>query len=152
MTIEITIQVPDALGQQLQQLHDRLPEALERGLREIGSETTATPHDEQSIIAILTSQPTPEQVLAIRPSPELQARASELQSRSNAGTLTTQERSELDRVLLLEHMVRMAKAHCVSTSRRTVIPATFPQRCDSWYWNERRGAVSTAVFPRRLLS
>ena len=111
MTIEITIQVPDALGQQLQQLHDRLPEALERGLREIASEATATPNDEQSIIAILTSQPTPEQILAIRPSPELQARASELQSRSNAGTLTTQERAELDRVLLLEHMVRMAKAN-----------------------------------------
>ena len=111
MTIEITIQVPDALGQQLQQLHDRLPEALERGLREIASEATATPNDEQSIIAILTSQPTPEQILAIRPSPELQARASELLSRSNAGTLTTQEQSELDRVLLLEHMVRMAKAH-----------------------------------------
>ncbi len=35
MTIEITIQVPDTLGRQLQQLQGRLPEVLERGLREI---------------------------------------------------------------------------------------------------------------------
>ncbi len=31
--------------------------------------------EEQAIIAFLAKQPTPEQVLAIRPSPEVQARA-----------------------------------------------------------------------------
>ncbi len=111
MTIEITIQVPDTLGQQLQQLHDRLPEVLERGLRDVLAEETGPPHDERAIIAILTSQPAPEQVLAIRPSSELQSRASALQERSKHGTLTTQERTELDRYLLLEHMVRIAKAN-----------------------------------------
>jgi hypothetical protein len=111
MTIEITIQVPDTLGHQLQQLQERLPEVLERGLREILTEDIATPHDEQSIIAVLTSQPTPEQVLAIRPSPELQARANELQERSKQGALTTQEHTMLDRYMLLEHMVRIAKAN-----------------------------------------
>jgi hypothetical protein len=111
MTIEITIRVPDTLGQQLQQLHDRLPEVLERGLRDVLAEETGPPHDERTIIAILTSQPAPEQVLAIRPSSELQSRASELQERNKHGTLTTQERTELDRYLLLEHMVRIAKAN-----------------------------------------
>ena len=111
MTIEITIQVPDSLGQQLQQLHDRLPEVLERGLRDVLAEETGPPHDERAIIAILTSQPAPEQVLAIRPSAELQSRASELQERSKHGTLTTQERSELERYRLLEHIVRIAKAN-----------------------------------------
>ena len=111
MTIEITIEVPDTLGRQLQQMQDRLPEVLERGLREIVAEASAVPHDEQSIIAVLISQPTPEQVLAIRPSPELQARARELQERSKQQNLTAQERAELDRALLLEHMVRLAKAN-----------------------------------------
>ena len=60
MPIEITIQVPDTLGQQLQQLHDRLPEVLERGLRDVLAEETGPPHDERAIIAILTSQPAPE--------------------------------------------------------------------------------------------
>jgi hypothetical protein len=111
MTIEITIEVPDTLGRQLQQMQDRLPEVLERGLREITAEASAVPHDEQSIIAVLTSQPTPEQVLAVRPSPALQARVRELQELGKSGTLTTQERAELDRALLLEHMVRLAKAN-----------------------------------------
>ena len=111
MTIEITIQVPDTLGQQLQQLHDRLPEVLERGLRDVLAEETGSPHDERAIIAILTNQPAPEQVLAIRPSSELQSRSSELQERSKHGMLTTQECTELDRYLLLEHMVRIAKAN-----------------------------------------
>jgi hypothetical protein len=35
MTVEITIQVPDVLGQQLQRVQERWPEILERGLREI---------------------------------------------------------------------------------------------------------------------
>jgi hypothetical protein len=109
MTIEITIQVPDTLGHQLRQFQERLPEVLERGLREILTENVTEPHDEQSIIAVLTSQPTPEQVLAIRPSPELQARARELQERSKQGILTAQEQTTLDRYLLLEHMVRIAK-------------------------------------------
>ena len=78
MTIEITIEVPETLGRQLQQMQDRLPEVLERGLREIVAEASALPPDKQSIIVVLTSQPTPEQVLAIRPSPELQRRAHEL--------------------------------------------------------------------------
>jgi hypothetical protein len=111
MTIEITIQVPDRLGHQLQQIAERLPEVLERGLREILAEATALPHDEQAIIAVLTSQPTPEQVLALRPSAELQARASDLIDRGSAGALTAPEQTELDRYLLLEHLVRLAKAN-----------------------------------------
>ena len=33
MTVDITIQVPDMLGQQLRRFRKRLPEILERGLR-----------------------------------------------------------------------------------------------------------------------
>ena len=38
MTVEITIAVPDALGQELQRVQGRLPEILERGLREVLAE------------------------------------------------------------------------------------------------------------------
>ncbi len=111
MTIEITIQVPDTLGRQLQQIPERLPEVLERGLREILAEDSGPPHDEQTILAVLTSQPTPEQVLALRPSAELQARIDDLLDRSKQSELTAPERVELDRYLLLEHLVRLAKAN-----------------------------------------
>ena len=61
-------------------------------------------------MALLVSQPRPEAVLAIRPSPELQARASELLQRSKQGQLSAAEAAELERHLMLEHLVRLAKA------------------------------------------
>ena len=111
MTIEITIQVPDVLGQQLRRFRERLPEILGRGLREMLAEKPGEFQDENAIIELLTSQPAPEQVLAIRPSPELQARVSELLGRSKEGELSRQEETELERYLTLEHLVRLAKAH-----------------------------------------
>jgi len=111
MTVEITIQVPEILGQQLQRVRERLPEIMERGLREVLSESSKDFQDESAIMELLTSQPSPEQVLSIRPSPALQARVSELLRRNNKGRLSRQEETELERYLTLEHLVRLAKAH-----------------------------------------
>jgi hypothetical protein len=111
MTVEITIQVPDALRQQLERFRERLPEVLERGLREMLAEGRGDFQDENAIIELLTSQPTPEQVLDIHPSPRLQARVSELLARNKEGELARHEEAELERYLMLEHLVRLAKAH-----------------------------------------
>ena len=67
--------------------------------------------DESAIIELLSSRPTPEQILAIHPLPELQERVSDLIYRSKQGELSRQEETDLDRYLLLEHIVRLAKAH-----------------------------------------
>jgi hypothetical protein len=111
MAVEITIEVPEALGRQLRPFQERLSEVLERGLREILAERSGDFQDENAIMKLLTSQPRPEQVLAIRPSPELQARVSELLDRNKEGALSRQEEAELERYLMLEHLVRLAKAH-----------------------------------------
>ena len=111
MAMEITIEVPEALGRQLQPFRERLPEVLERGLRELLAERSSDFQDENAIMELLTSQPTPEQVLAIRPSPELQARVSELLDQNKQGKLSRQEEAELERHLTLEHLVRLAKAY-----------------------------------------
>jgi hypothetical protein len=63
------------------------------------------------IIEVLTSQPTAEQVLKLRPSVEFQARTSELLEKSKQGQLGTREAVELERYLFLEHIVRIGKAH-----------------------------------------
>jgi hypothetical protein len=109
--IEITIQIPDALEQQVQRFQDRLPEALERGLRDLWAESSTNFQDENRIMELLTSQPTPGQVLAIHPSPELQERLSELLDRNKQEKLSSSEERELERYLMLEHLVRLAKAH-----------------------------------------
>lgn len=113
MTVQITIEVPDSLSKQLRRFQDRLPEALERGIRELELVSTEPEgyQDESKILELLVSQPSPEQVLGIRPSPQLQARVSELLIRSKTNTLSRQEEAELERYLTLEHLVRLAKAH-----------------------------------------
>lgn len=117
--MQITIEVPDRLGEQLQQLGDRLPEALvriasdvaDRALQELTPTKNIAYQDDRQIVELLASQPSPEVVLAIRPTPALQARMSELLEQNKSGTLTRSEEVELDRYLLLEHWVRLAKAH-----------------------------------------
>jgi hypothetical protein len=108
--MQITIEVPNDLGQKLQQFRDRLPEVLARGLYELMAETSQV-QDENAIVELLVSQPSPQQVLAIRPSPELQARVSELLDRNKRGELSRHGEAELERCLMLEHVVRLAKAY-----------------------------------------
>jgi len=81
------------------------------GLRSLPVKGVAKFQDEDAIMALLTSQPTPDQVLAITPSPELQARVSDLLARGKAGELSRQEEGEMERYQTLEHLVRLAKAH-----------------------------------------
>jgi hypothetical protein len=109
--IQITINVPNKLGQELQRFQDRLPEVLERGLRELEHEKSSVFHDEQEIMVLLASQPTPEEILAIRPSHKFQSRVSDLLARNKTNTLSRQEEAELERYLTLEHLIRLAKAH-----------------------------------------
>ena len=111
MSMQITIEVPDTLEHQVQRFRTRLSEALERGLRELSAEEAGDFKDESAIIELLSSRPTPEQILAIHPSPEFQERVSDLIYRSKQGELSRQEETDLDRSLLLEHIVRLAKTH-----------------------------------------
>lgn len=75
------------------------------------SAPTTTIHDKQAFIAFLASQPSPEQILALQPSPELQTRVRTLLADSKERTLSRSEERELAQYLALEHLVRMAKAH-----------------------------------------
>jgi len=111
MTIQITIDVPNQLGRELARFQDRLPEVLEQGLRVMAADDLEVYRDESEIIAILASQPSPETLLAISPSPALQRRMSELLINSKARGLDRNEEIEMERYLLLEHLVRLAKAH-----------------------------------------
>jgi len=111
---QITINIPDELSEQLAQYQAQLPQLLELGLRELQlQEWQSVSLDEQAIIVLLASQPTPEQILAVRPSPDLQARASTLLQQSKIGTLSAKDAIELERYLTLEHLVRLAKAHAL---------------------------------------
>lgn len=102
----ITLEVPEELSEQLKQIGDRLPELLALSLQQ-----PALPaHIYRYILNFLASNPTPQQIAAFRPTPEMQERIATLLGRSKANELTPTERIELDEYERIEHLVIMIKA------------------------------------------
>lgn len=109
--MQIILDVPDRIGEKLKALGDRLPEALDRILDELPSVPFVPSHDETQILELLINQPSPESILTLRPSPTLQARMSDLLAESKANTVDREGEAELDRYLMLEYWIRLAKAN-----------------------------------------
>ncbi len=115
--VELTIQVPDELAARLQPVRDRLAEILELGLREMVPAQYGLYNE---IIEFLASGPSPQDIIAFRPSKEAQARVTELLEKSRAGTLTPAEQAELDQYEELDYLMTLVKArarkHLAETS------------------------------------
>ena len=67
----------------------------------------SSPYEE--VYDFLLSAPTPEAVIAFRPSEETQARVRVLLEANRNGTLGADEQAELDEFSSVEHFVRMLK-------------------------------------------
>jgi len=68
------------------------------------------PKSYEEIIDFIAAGTTPEAVVAFRPSDSVRQRVTELVERSKDGSISTEEQSELDDYLQLEHLMIMAKA------------------------------------------
>lgn len=64
----------------------------------------------EEVYDFLLSAPTPEQVIAFRPSEATQSRIHELLEANREGNLQAEEQAELDEFSRVEHFVRMLKA------------------------------------------
>ncbi len=64
----------------------------------------------EEIIDFIAGGTTPESVIAFRPSDALRQRVAELTERAHEGSISAEERSELEDCLQLEHIMIMAKA------------------------------------------
>lgn len=71
---------------------------------------TMIAHIYRYILNFLASNPTPQQIAAFSPTPEMQERLRTLLLRERSGELTTIERVELDEYEQIEHLVIMLKA------------------------------------------
>ena len=103
---KITLEVPDELSEQLLQMGDRLPELLALSLQQPPLPARIYHY----ILDFLASQPTPEQILAFRPTAQMQERLKTLLTRSKTGELTSTEQQELDEYERIEHLIVMLKA------------------------------------------
>ncbi|MBD2210554.1 hypothetical protein H6G27_11780 [Nostoc linckia FACHB-104] len=103
--VKITLEVPEELSQKLAQLGDRLPEILALSLEQPPIPTRVY----QYILDFLVSKPTPEQILAFRPTAEMQQRMQNLLRLSKLGELNPTEQKELDEYERIEHLIIMLK-------------------------------------------
>ncbi len=98
----ITLDISDELAP----LHDRLPEIIALSLRQ----PAVSAQLYRAILTFLADEPTPEQIAAFAPPPEIQQRLRTLLDRERDGTVTPPERAELDELERIEHVVVMLKA------------------------------------------
>jgi len=68
------------------------------------------PQAAMEIVRFIASGPSPEQIIAFHPSPEASARAYALIASERSGSITEDERSEIESCVYLEHMMRLIKA------------------------------------------
>ena len=106
----MTIEVPDDLAIRLKAVETQLGKILELGLARWEAEDPMEFSSLAEIIDVLAHLPEPEQILALRPSPALQARIAVLLEKSQSAAFSPEEQLEWDRYERLEHLVRMAKA------------------------------------------
>jgi hypothetical protein len=108
--MEITVSVPEDLASRLRPVEKELPEILELGIREWHARRGPGFSGLEEVLETLASLPSAEEVLALRPSADLQARIDDLLEKSRSGSLSNEEQADWDRYQYLEHLVRLAKA------------------------------------------
>ncbi len=69
---------------------------------------TSTAYDE--IISFIAAGITPKSLIAFQPSEEAKERVADLIFREKNSLLTAPEKAELDQYMMLEHLLRLAKA------------------------------------------
>ncbi|HMV51234.1 MAG TPA: hypothetical protein PLD20_01165 [Blastocatellia bacterium] len=102
----ITIEVPDELAEQLSRDSRQLAELLLRSLRQppISLEVY------RYILEFIAGAPSPEQIAAFEPTPEMQQRLRTLVARERANETSLLEKMELDEYVRIEHIIVMLKA------------------------------------------
>jgi hypothetical protein len=105
--VDVTMNVPEELAQRLQPLQNWLPTIIELGL--VGFRTPAT-ETATEIIKFLSTDPSPEEVVAYHASARSQARLQRLLALNEAGMLGEAETRELDELQQIEHIFILLKA------------------------------------------
>lgn len=106
----ITLTIADELAQQLKPYETEFSQIVELGIRELRARTEIGYHSVRSVLETLATLPTPEVVLALRPSPALQERIDLLLEKNRTAGFSPEDQREWDQIESLEHFVRLAKA------------------------------------------
>ena len=107
--MQIILDIPEELLTQLALHEQSLPDVLEIGLHELAARPKDGFTGFAEVLEFLADLPTPEAILALRPSEALQAQINRLSEKHQAQELTPQEQQLWQHYEYLEHIIRMAK-------------------------------------------
>jgi hypothetical protein len=111
--MKVTLDLPEELASDLRQFESQTASIIAAGLREVKAPAGGQFQGLAQVLEKLADLPAPEEVLALRPAPELQARLSELLRKNREEGLSPEEQAEWQRYEWVEHLVRMAKARAM---------------------------------------
>lgn len=106
----ITVSIADDLAKQLKPYEAQFPEILALGIREFRARHEPGYQGINSVLERLAALPAPEEVLALRPTPDLQNRLDALLEKNRTTGFTAADQREWDQYQYAEHLVRLAKA------------------------------------------
>lgn len=105
----VTLDLPDELAVQINTLEDKLPQILELGLREFKATSQTGFKGIAEVLEFLATLPSPQEIIALRPSKILQTEIDTLLEKNKTIGLTPKEEEKWEQYQYLEHLVRMAK-------------------------------------------
>lgn len=108
--MQITLELSEELISRLNSIEDKLPQVIELGLRELNASKQNGFNGIAEVLEFLATLPTPEEIIALRPSQELQIQISDLLEKHRENGLTDTETQKWEQYQYLEHLIRKAKA------------------------------------------
>ena len=109
----LTVTIAEELANQLGPYETQIPEILKLGIREWHARAEKGYTGITDVLEKLASLPTPEEVLALRPTPILQERLDALLEKNLSNSWSPDDQREWDQYQYLEHLVRLSKASAV---------------------------------------
>ena len=112
--MKVTLDLPDELAADLLHFESQSASIVAAGLREVNAPVGGRFQGLAQVLEKLAELPSPQEVLELRPTDELQARIEELLAKNRDAGLDAMEEEEWHRYETVEHLVRLAKARALA--------------------------------------
>lgn len=112
--MKVTLEIPDEIAKSLESRKENLPQILALGLRELDANPSVSFSGLTEILEFLARLPSPQEILALRLSPVVQAQVYALLDKNRTRGLDENDRLLWKHYEFVEHLVRLAKAQALS--------------------------------------
>lgn len=106
----LTLNVPDELAAFLPKGDSEIVAVLSAGLHRLRDSQRGEIQQLSDVAETLAGLPSPQEVLALRPSAQLAERTEALLAKNRETGLSKEEQHEWEQIMQVEHLVRVAKA------------------------------------------